>query len=1654
MRPMSSLRGCALLLLVGMGARAQTAPTPAFGFTSATSGQGAFTVGFQFYTGKTITVSELGKFDLNGGGLNEAAAVGLWKLDGTLLTSVTVPTGTEGTQRNGCYYAPITPVELPPGGYIIGTQTFAGGEPFSQVGTATPVDGVGWYGSRYLTGSTLAFPSTVGTAEKAYFGPSFAFTSSRATNLVQNSGFDATTVPSPYYLSTTSIPGWTLTGSMVLGYNWDGSDPQQNWAAADQSNWLSLQAPATPPNATISQVIPTEAGKTYEYSFAYSALDDANVRTWTMPCSFGPVARTITINTGHRGALLIRPWQIASGTFVADGPATTISFTGNQQRDGFYGPIIDQVWVGEVTNTTPRVQAGRWALDGNLQDAEGANDGRMVGAEIYTDGFSGQALTLTGSTHVDLGPGIVSTNAYTKVAWVKRSGGGNNNILSGDTTASRHAFYAASGNTYQLAAGHNGAWTTVRDNTSIPDGVWTFVAVTYDRNAAGGTLKLYRNGRLTGGTPIATNVAPPNGGSALLGGYNGSGNGWTGQIDDVALFDRALSGAEIEQMFADGQRARSPAYALVPELTDYDLVYELPIPTTSTLGATGRPAYSFDNSALYTGEISFDRVAYYLELLPAGSSTPGWVCVSLDAFTREAGKIGVPAVATGASFQQPVANLNVASSEPGVTTGTGIATGNIEFWGYNYGKANAALVPNASGTAYDAGDQISTGGTYGSMQIHNHAVNGTSSTQTIFAYNRWGYGGTSDLGIGNAGSADTDWTFAQNATAYDRRTLHVFARKQIMPAMVLDAMPKSLQLYPRDRTTALAAVEVAGRVTTPNCDQVALTVTRAGAAFTNVLQTLAYGAEGAPFAFTVPIAAELAGYDFTLQVSSNGTDFVTGVATNVVAGDVLLMNGQSNAEARSFSGSANGNRSLWIRSYGTRSSVSAEVTADTSWHLAEGDAVHGPGAAGQWGLRMGRNLVDTTGVPVAILNNAEGGQPISYFQRNESNPGDTTNNYGQLLHRVRAAGLQHAVRAIFYYQGESDNGNADVHETGFLQVYRNWLQDYPSVEKIYVCQLHVGCGAIAPVWNADLRDRQRIWPDRFANIEVMSTTGLPNHDGCHYSYAGYARLGDDMTRLVLRDLHYVPVPPQADPPNPECAYLPDATGTNVVLLTRNPADVLTVPPGSAAEFRVEGFTNAVVTAVTASNNTLRLTFDRDIRSGTGLSFSGHSGGAPSITNGLGLGLLSFHDLPILAGLTVPDVPSGLQAVQISSNRTEITWGVVTNATRYLLRRDGGLLAESYPAAYLDTEPGPHDYQVAAVSPAGTSAWSTVVSVGAIDFPVFQRVPEAVDYDVLYALDLPSDLQVGSTLDVPYFIDRSVDFTNGIQRVAYHLELQTQPFTPVRWAYASMNAFTNNAALLGVPVLLNGHMFYRAVDDLNVYASTGAGVVEGRHLATGRIEFAGLNYAATNTGLVPNASDANYDHGDTTATSGTYGSMQIHNIAVPQTILAYNRWGSAGIEDIGIGNAPAANTDWTFSGKALSWQFRRLLVLVLADTNNNGLPDAWERRHFGSLTAPLGGPDDDYDHDGFTNRQEQLAGTDPDDDADFLFVSYPVKAGDDCLIRFPTEPARTYRVEYKAELADADWTLLTTIEGTGAPLEITDPSAALLDRRYYRVSSTP
>ena len=211
----------------------------------------------------------------------------------------------------------------------------------------------------------------------------------------------------------------------------------------------------------------------------------------------------------------------------------------------------------------------------------------------------------------------------------------------------------------------------------------------------------------------------------------------------------------------------------VPEAKGYKLVYSLDLSKLSTA-----IKYDIDNSKEVTG--AFDRIAYFIELKKQGAPMQ-FAFVSLDAFTSDVTKIGIPNVASKAKFQLKVNNLSVLSNVPGISKGVALKGGNIEFWPNNYGPNNSANIPGASTALWDFGDVPSDPvNGYGCMQVHNHLAK-----QTIFSINRWNGGAGADLGIGNskpgAGlkAKTRDWTFAGNAGQYTQKHLRVLVRMKI-----------------------------------------------------------------------------------------------------------------------------------------------------------------------------------------------------------------------------------------------------------------------------------------------------------------------------------------------------------------------------------------------------------------------------------------------------------------------------------------------------------------------------------------------------------------------------------------------------------------------------------------------------------------------------------------------------------------------------------------------------------------------------------------------------------------------------------------------------------------------------------------------------------
>ncbi|MEO8082450.1 MAG: sialate O-acetylesterase [Ardenticatenales bacterium] len=204
-------------------------------------------------------------------------------------------------------------------------------------------------------------------------------------------------------------------------------------------------------------------------------------------------------------------------------------------------------------------------------------------------------------------------------------------------------------------------------------------------------------------------------------------------------------------------------------------------------------------------------------------------------------------------------------------------------------------------------------------------------------------------------------------------------------------------------------------------------------------------------------------------------------------------------------------------------------------------------------------------------------------------------------------------------------------------------------------------------------------------------------------------------------------------------------------------------------------------------------------------------------------------------------------------------------------------------------------------------------------------PTTTGYRLIYRLDIPVASPGYNAAPVPYDVDDSADLAGGFDRIGYLLELQATDGAE-QWVWASMAAFTRDVRQIGLPTVPSGAYFQRSVGAMSV-SSNVPGLPSGDGVL-GNIEFWPSNYAQANSAGVPGASDGTYDFGDSPGgTAAGYGSFQVHATAAATTLMAYNRWGYTDASDIGIGNSPGDNPDWTFRQNAADYTMRRLSVYV-------------------------------------------------------------------------------------------------------------------------------
>ncbi len=117
----------------------------------------------------------------------------------------------------------------------------------------------------------------------------------------------------------------------------------------------------------------------------------------------------------------------------------------------------------------------------------------------------------------------------------------------------------------------------------------------------------------------------------------------------------------------------------------------------------------------------------------------------------------------------------------------------------------------------------------------------------------------------------------------------------------------------------------------------------------------------------------------------------------------------------------------------------------------------------------------------------------------------------------------------------------------------------------------------------------------------------------------------------------------------------------------------------------------------------------------------------------------------------------------------------------------------------------------------------------------------------------------------------------------------------------------------------------------------------------------------------------------------------------------------------------------------------------ADSDGDGLPDAWEMQYFGTLNY---GPNDDPDHDGLSNYQEYLAGTNPNDANSVLRVTDIGAGSGQVHLTWNSVAGKTYTI-YSASTLEGPYTPVLTMPSAGDGQTSTNLTGSA-SAQFYRV----
>lgn len=370
-------------------------------------------------------------------------------------------------------------------------------------------------------------------------------------------------VTSSVLRSTHSLRVTGLAAETAYGYRVRSADGSGNESTSADSTFTTNEPDNSPPqltNMAAEQVTPSVATVVWSTNEA----GNSTVEYWpaSSPGSVYQASSTSYVTQHQLNLASLQPgteYRFRASSSDASGNV------GYSAIAEFATPTVPPLLEGAI---------GFWKSDeigGDvISDASGnGKSGVLQGGASFVSGHAGNALHLDGANdYVDLGGLDVSGSQLTLSAWVKAdlADTQDRRIISKATTSFEQSHYfmlstfRSEGRNrlrFRLKTGssqNSGTTVLVADGGEVTQSAWHHVAATYD----GARMRLYLDGNEVGRVAKSGAVTMDPTVPVYIGANPGgilpgqAAKFWDGQLDEVGIWERALSAEELRTLIADG----------------------------------------------------------------------------------------------------------------------------------------------------------------------------------------------------------------------------------------------------------------------------------------------------------------------------------------------------------------------------------------------------------------------------------------------------------------------------------------------------------------------------------------------------------------------------------------------------------------------------------------------------------------------------------------------------------------------------------------------------------------------------------------------------------------------------------------------------------------------------------------------------------------------------------------------------------------------------------------------------------------------------------------------------------------------------------------------------------------------------------------------